>query len=33
MLITTWGVIMTLHGVVQNFAGLLVARIFLGVFE
>ncbi|KAF9886341.1 hypothetical protein FE257_011600 [Aspergillus nanangensis] len=33
VLILAWGVIMTLTGVVQNFAGLLVTRILLGVFE
>lgn len=32
-LVTTWGVIMTLHGVVSNFGGLLALRILLGVFE
>ncbi|KAJ5739378.1 hypothetical protein N7533_012162 [Penicillium manginii] len=33
ILIICWGIIMTLTGVVQNFAGLLVVRILLGVFE
>ena len=33
ILVTAWGVIMTLHGVVQNFAGLLAVRVLLGVFE
>jgi type IV secretory pathway VirB3-like protein len=33
ILITCWGIIMTLTGLVQNFAGLLVVRILLGVFE
>jgi hypothetical protein len=32
-LVTTWGVIMTLHGIVQNFGGLLAVRLLLGVFE
>ncbi|KAM5350738.1 hypothetical protein ACJ41O_007243 [Fusarium nematophilum] len=32
-LVTIWGVIMTLHGVVNNFGGLLAVRILLGVFE
>ncbi|KAF4468799.1 inner membrane transport yfaV [Fusarium albosuccineum] len=32
-LVTIWGVIMTLHGVVKNFGGLLAVRILLGVFE
>lgn len=33
ILVTTWGVIMTLHGIVQNFGGLLALRLLLGVFE
>ncbi|OJJ64037.1 hypothetical protein ASPSYDRAFT_53623 [Aspergillus sydowii CBS 593.65] len=33
ILITGWGIVMTLTGVVQNFAGLAVNRIFLGIFE
>ncbi|GES62866.1 MFS transporter [Aspergillus terreus] len=33
ILITCWGIIMTLTGVVQNFAGLMVTRVLLGVFE
>ncbi|KAL2870226.1 putative MFS transporter [Aspergillus lucknowensis] len=33
ILITSWGTIMTLTGIVQNFAGLMVTRILLGVFE
>lgn len=33
VLVTTWGVIMTMHGVVNNFGGLLALRILLGVFE
>lgn len=32
-LVTIWGVIMTCHGVVKNFAGLLSVRLLLGVFE
>jgi len=28
-----WGIVMTLMGIVQNYAGLLSARIFLGVTE
>ncbi|KAL8282862.1 hypothetical protein RB600_006038 [Gaeumannomyces tritici] len=32
-LVTAWGVIMTLHGVVRNFGGLLAARLLLGAFE
>jgi sugar phosphate permease len=33
ILITCWGIIMTLTGVVQNFAGLMITRVLLGVFE
>ncbi|KAJ5817122.1 major facilitator superfamily domain-containing protein [Penicillium robsamsonii] len=33
ILIVTWGIVMTLTGVVRNFAGLMVTRILLGVFE
>ena len=33
ILITAWGIIMTMMGVVKNFAGLLVTRILLGAFE
>lgn len=32
-LIIIWGVIMTLTGIVQNFAGLVVIRFWLGLFE
>lgn len=32
-LITVWGVIMTLTGVVTNYGGLMTTRILLGVFE
>ncbi|TID00372.1 putative transporter [Colletotrichum higginsianum] len=32
-LVTIWGVIMTCHGFVHNFAGLLTVRLLLGVFE
>lgn len=32
-LVTAWGVIMTLHGIVNNFGGLLALRLLLGVFE
>jgi hypothetical protein len=28
-----WGIVMTLMGIVQNYTGLLVARIFLGITE
>jgi hypothetical protein len=33
ILIVSWGIIMTLTGVVQNFGGLLAVRILLGIFE
>ncbi|KAJ1707707.1 MFS transporter [Aspergillus flavus] len=33
ILITSWGIVMTLTGIVQNFAGLLVTRLLLGAFE
>jgi MFS family permease len=33
ILIVAWGIIMTCMGVVKNFAGLLVTRILLGIFE
>ncbi|OGM49825.1 MFS transporter [Aspergillus bombycis] len=32
-LIVSWGVIMTLTGVVRNFGGLLTMRLLLGIFE
>ncbi|KAL9945946.1 hypothetical protein ACHAO5_004366 [Verticillium nonalfalfae] len=32
-IVTVWGVIMTLTGVVQNFGGLIAIRFFLGLFE
>ncbi|KAJ5088906.1 hypothetical protein N7456_012522 [Penicillium angulare] len=32
-LIVSWGTIMTLTGVVQNFGGLLAVRVLLGIFE
>jgi hypothetical protein len=32
-LVTIWGVIMTLNGIVKNFAGLTAVRFFLGFFE
>ena len=28
-----WGIVTTLEGIVQNFHGLLVTRMFLGVTE
>jgi sugar phosphate permease len=33
ILVVTWGIVMTLMGVVQSFAGLVVVRFFLGMFE
>ena len=33
MLMVAWGIVMTLTGIVQNYHGLLIARIFLGVAE
>jgi hypothetical protein len=33
ILMLSWGTVMTLMGIVQNFAGLVVARFFLGVAE
>lgn len=32
-IMVAWGVVMTLMGIVQNYHGLLIARIFLGVTE
>lgn len=32
-IMVAWGVVMTLMGIVQNYHGLLAARIFLGVAE
>lgn len=32
-IMVAWGTVMTLMGIVQNFEGLLIARIFLGVTE
>lgn len=33
ILVTVWGIIMMCHGFVHNFAGLMVVRLLLGVFE
>jgi hypothetical protein len=33
MLTVGWGIVMTFTGVVQQYAGLLVTRFLLGVFE
>lgn len=32
-MVTVWGIVMTLHGVVNNFSQLLAVRILLGIFE
>jgi MFS family permease len=32
-IMVSWGIVMTLMGIVQNYGGLLAARIFLGVTE
>jgi hypothetical protein len=32
-IVFAWGTIMTLTGVVQNYAGLLAIRFLLGIFE
>ena len=32
-IMVAWGTVMTLMGIVQNFRGLLIARLFLGVAE
>lgn len=32
-IVFVWGIIMTLTGIVQNYAGLLATRFFLGIFE
>lgn len=33
LIMVAWGTVMTLMGIVQNYEGLLAARIFLGVAE
>ncbi|ORY58135.1 major facilitator superfamily domain-containing protein [Pseudomassariella vexata] len=33
LLVIPWGIVMTCTGLVQNFAGLMVTRILLGIFE
>lgn len=32
-IVFAWGTIMTLTGIVQNYAGLLTIRFLLGIFE
>ena len=31
--VTIWGIVLICHGATKNFAGLMVARFFLGVTE
>lgn len=33
ILVVSWGIVMTLTGIVKNFAGLMVTRVFLGIAE
>lgn len=33
IIVTIWGAVMTLTGVVQNFGGLVATRFMLGLFE
>ncbi|KAL4808353.1 major facilitator superfamily domain-containing protein [Aspergillus unguis] len=33
VLIFLWGVVLTLHACAQNYAGLMILRVFLGIFE
>ncbi len=33
LIMVAWGTVMTLMGIVQNYHGLLIARLFLGVAE
>jgi hypothetical protein len=33
IIMISWGIVMTLMGIVQSYSGLLTARIFLGVTE
>lgn len=33
VLVTGWGIVVTLTGVIQNYAGLLALRLLLGLFE
>ncbi|CAG7963008.1 unnamed protein product [Penicillium nalgiovense] len=33
LLVSTWGIVMTCTGLVQNFAGLMATRVLLGIFE
>ena len=33
LIMVSWGIVMTLMGIVKNYHGLLITRIFLGVTE
>lgn len=33
ILVVSWGIVMTLMGVVQNFQGMVACRVFLGLCE
>lgn len=33
IIVLSWGIIMTLTGIVQNFGGLCAVRVLLGLFE
>lgn len=33
LLVVSWGIVMTLHGIVEDYAGLVVARFVLGICE
>lgn len=33
ILVLSWGIVMTCTGLVKNFAGLMVVRVLLGIFE
>lgn len=33
LITVSWGIVMTLHGIVQNYAGLVVVRFVLGIWE
>lgn len=33
MIVLSWGIIMTMTGIVKNFGGLCAVRVMLGLFE
>lgn len=33
ILVLSWGIVMTMTGLVQNFGGLMATRVLLGIFE